>query len=182
MSSTAPADHGLALQAEAVERLAETADGYRTLDGWIARLGLEARLGRDPRGRRDPAAPRGQQAPRARRGDGRRHPGRGGAPGRSGRRPIDAIARAVAARFGVRLGVLRGPSRRASVVEARHLAMHLARTLTGSSFAAIGTYFGGRDPATVRHACKAAAERLDADPALAAVVANLARGWQKSDA
>ena len=95
---------------------------------------------------------------------------------------IDAIARAVADRFGVRLAVLRGPSRRASVVEARHLAMHLARLHSGSSFAAIGTYFGGRDPATVRHACKAAVVRLDADPALAAAVATLGRGWQKSEA
>ena len=36
--------HGVALQAEAVETLAEAADGYRTLDGWISRLALEARL------------------------------------------------------------------------------------------------------------------------------------------
>jgi hypothetical protein len=43
---------------------------------------------------------------------------------------IDAIDRAVAARF----VVLRGLSRRASVAKARHLA----RTLTGSSFTAIG--------------------------------------------
>ena len=54
----------------------------------------------------------------------------------------------MSARFGVKLGLIRGPSRRASVVAARHLAMHLARTLTGSSFAAIGAYFDGRDPAT----------------------------------
>ena len=172
-------EHGLALQAEAVERLALTADGYRTLDGWIARLGLEARLDREPRGR----------------GAGRR----AGAASRAldpetvaailaeeslladPASTVDAIARAVAARFGVRLGVLRGPSRRASVVEARHLAIHLTRTLTGSSFAVIGTYFGGRDPATVRHACKAAVERIDGDPAMAAVVAGLARGWRKSD-
>jgi chromosomal replication initiator protein len=52
--------------------------------------------------------------------------------------------------------------------------MHLARTLTGSSFAAIGAYFGDRDPATVRHACRAALERLAADPALAAVAAAIA--------
>ena len=95
---------------------------------------------------------------------------------------IDTVARAVAARFGVRLGVLRGPSRRASVVEARHLAMHLARTLTGSSFAAIGAYFGGRDPATVRHAYKAAADCMSADPALAAAVATICRPWQKGNA
>ncbi len=36
--------HGVALQAEAVETLIQAADGYRTLDGWIARLALEPRL------------------------------------------------------------------------------------------------------------------------------------------
>ncbi|HZW29968.1 MAG TPA: DnaA/Hda family protein [Isosphaeraceae bacterium] len=169
--------HHLALSAEAVEWLAQAADGYRTLDGWLARLALEARLGPSPGGR---------------------GPGRGSTRADPGRHPgaerstldlrtvatlfaeeallagpvatIDGVARAVAARFGLRLGRLRGPDRRASVVQARHLAMHLARSLTGSSFAAIGAYFGGRDPATVRHACKAAAERITADPALAAAV------------
>ena len=41
----AAGQNGVTLQADAVERLAEAADGYRTLDGWIARLALEARLG-----------------------------------------------------------------------------------------------------------------------------------------
>ena len=83
---------------------------------------------------------------------------------------IEQVARAVASRFGVRVSALRGPGRQASVVEARHLAMQLARLHTGLSFAAIGAYFGGRDPATVRHACKAAAARIAADPSLAAAV------------
>src|SRR5262249_28406865 len=87
---------------------------------------------------------------------------------------IESIARAVAARFGVRLGMLRGPTRRASVVAARHVARHLARPLPGASLAAIGHYSGDRDPATVRHACRAAAERIAADPALAAVAAAIA--------
>jgi chromosomal replication initiator protein len=52
--------------------------------------------------------------------------------------------------------------------------MYAARTLTGSSFATIGDYFGGRDPATVRHACKAAADRITADPGLSAVLASIA--------
>ena len=56
--------------------------------------------------------------------------------------------------------------------------MHLARGLTGLSFRAIGAYFGGRDPATVRHACKAAADRLAADPALAAAVEGLRQKWR----
>jgi chromosomal replication initiator protein len=59
--------------------------------------------------------------------------------------------------------------------------MHLARNLTGLSFQAIGTYFGGRDSATVRHACKAAAARLAADPALASASAALARRWSRDE-
>ena len=52
--------------------------------------------------------------------------------------------------------------------------MHLARSVTGSSFAVIGAYFGDRDPATVRHACRAATDRIAEDPALAAVAAAIA--------
>lgn len=94
---------------------------------------------------------------------------------------VETIAHAVASSFGVRLAVLRGSSRRSSVVAARHLAMYLARLHTDASFATIGTYFGNRDPATVRHACKAAVPRLDADPALAAAVASLDYGQKKTE-
>jgi chromosomal replication initiator protein len=83
---------------------------------------------------------------------------------------IEAIAKAVAARFGVSLRELRSATRRAAVVGPRHLAIYLARIHTGRSFAAIGAYFGGRDPATIRHACAMAEARLAADPALAARV------------
>ncbi len=183
------AQQGVPLQAEAVETLAQAADGYRPLDGWIARLALEGRLNREREGRTaGQAVLRGGQRPHARRGPDALDPNTVAtilaeetllaAP----RVTVDAITRAVAARFGVRLGVLRGPSRRASVVTARHLAMHLARTVAGSSFVAIGTYFGGRDPATVRYACRAAPLRLNADPTLAAAVATLGQGWQMTDA
>ena len=49
--------------------------------------------------------------------------------------------------------------------------------MTGLSFKSIGDYFGGRDPATVRHACKAAAARIDADPGLAAAVSAIRKRW-----
>jgi chromosomal replication initiator protein len=170
---------GLALAAEAVEALAGAGDGYRTLDGWLARLALAARIGPD-----------------------RDRKGESGKDNARGRRPLDrsmvadiladeeldsssatiaAVARAVADRFGVRLGDLRGETRRQAVVAPRHLAMHLARLVTGQSFQAIGTYFGRRDPATVRHACKAAAARLAADPSLAAAAATLGRRWQANE-
>jgi chromosomal replication initiator protein len=57
--------------------------------------------------------------------------------------------------------------------------MHLARADTALSFAAIGTYFGGRDPATVRHACRAADVRLASDPALASAAAAIASAWRR---
>ncbi len=151
------AGHGLTLQAEAVERLAATADGYRTLEGWLARLSLLARAAPTRARGLDAetvAAMLAEEAELA-----------------GASTSVDAIARAVAARFGVRLSLLRGPSRRAAIVGARHLAIYLARERTGTSFAAIGAYFGGRDPATIRHACRAAADRIAEDPALAAVAA-----------
>ncbi len=82
-------------------------------------------------------------------------------------------------RFGVRLSDLRGAARNPQFVEPRHLAMHLARESTGLSFAAIGAYFGGRDPATVRHACRAAASRLASDPALASAADAIGAAWRR---
>jgi chromosomal replication initiator protein len=145
---------GIGLSSEAVDSLAEAADGYRTLDGWLANLALTARIDRRPLDGRL-VAPFLEE-------DGALPP-----------LTIDEIARAVAARFGVPLRDLRASTRRKTIVEPRHLAMHLARTLTGQSFQAIGTYFGGRDTKTVRHACRMASARLAADPALAAAVDSL---------
>ncbi len=176
------ADHGLALQAEAVERLAQTADGYRTLDGWIARLGLEARLGAI-RGARGAIRPHHEvsKPPRSTRGRSppswpmRRHwPIR---PRPSTRSPGPSP-----------LGSASGSASCAGPAAGRR-SSRLATwpsTWPGRSPAPASppsaAYFGGRDPATVRHACKAAAERINADPGLAAVVTNLSRSWQKSDA
>jgi chromosomal replication initiator protein len=152
----------IARTSDAVDALAEAADGYRTLDGWLARLALAARVERRPLDWPlvEPyLADEAEPAPVA--------------------PSLDAIARAVATRFGVKVRDLRGTARQPQFVEPRHLAMHLARTHTSLSFAAIGTYFGGRDPATVRHACRAAASRLASDPALASASAAISGTWRR---
>jgi chromosomal replication initiator protein len=41
--------------------------------------------------------------------------------------------------------------------------MFLSRQLTGSSLAAIGDAFGGRDHGTVLHACRAVKNRMEVD-------------------
>jgi chromosomal replication initiation ATPase DnaA len=83
-------------------------------------------------------------------------------------------------RLGIRRSTLRGPGRQSSVVVARQIAMHLTRILTGSGFAVIENYFGGRHRASVRYACKVATVHLDANLALAASVDLLSQGWQKA--
>ncbi len=153
---------GLKLPADVVEPLAEAADGYRTLDGWLARVNLATRVHQE---RAD-----GRMAASILAGD-----PVGEAPA------IEEIARAVSAKFGVPLRDLRSATRRATVVEARHLAMQLSRSHAGASVRGIGAYFGGRDAATVRHAFRSAQARVASDPALASAVEALARGWVRDD-
>jgi chromosomal replication initiator protein len=93
--------------------------------------------------------------------------------------PIEAIAQAVAIRFGVSLRDLRGAGRQPQFVEPRHLAIFLSRVYTKQSFVAIGRFFGGRDAATIRHAVKAAETRITDDPSLASTVEALTVKWQR---
>ncbi|MFO0951607.1 MAG: helix-turn-helix domain-containing protein [Isosphaeraceae bacterium] len=86
------------------------------------------------------------------------------------------VAREVAARFGLTVRELRSATRRASVTGPRHLAMYLSRLYTSASVRAIGRYYGGRDAATVRHALRISAVRVESDPSLASVLASVGRG------
>ena len=79
---------------------------------------------------------------------------------------LPAIAAAVAKQFGVKLSLLRGPSRRRAVVVARDAAIYLARELNQTSFVEIGRYFGGRDHTTVLHGYHKLQELLGGDAAL----------------
>ena len=151
-------ERGLKLTADAVDTLAEAADGYRTIEGTLAKLALSGRVERKPLDR--------TFVTQMLEGDSEGSP----APGSVS---IEAIAKAVASRFGVSVKDLRSASRRAALAAPRHLAMRLARGRTGLSYQAIGAYFGGRDPATVRHAIEAANARIEADPGLAAAVESL---------
>jgi chromosomal replication initiator protein len=73
------------------------------------------------------------------------------------------VAVAVGKHFGLTLAELRGKSRRQAIVEARSLAMLVARRLCGASYAEIGRQFGNRDHTTVLHACRKVAETIKHD-------------------
>jgi len=87
--------------------------------------------------------------------------------------PLQEIAAMTARTFSLRAPLLRGPSRRRSVVTARGVAMYLARQLTSNSLRQIGHYFGGRDHTTVRHACQRTEDLLQVDPDVRASVQRL---------
>ena len=77
---------------------------------------------------------------------------------------IDDIQATVAKHFDLSVTQLNSSSRTSQISWPRQLAIHLARDLTGASLPTIGKAFGGRNHATVMHACKRVSERLKQDP------------------
>ena len=67
---------------------------------------------------------------------------------------IQAIQKEVCAAYGVSLEALPGATKSRPLVVARQAGMYLSRKLTGSTYAAIGDSFGGRDHSTVIYACR----------------------------
>jgi chromosomal replication initiator protein len=76
---------------------------------------------------------------------------------------IEEIQKVVGDRYGLTVAELKSPGRAARLSWPRQLAIHLARELTGAPLQAIGEAFGGRNHATVLHACKRVEERVGND-------------------
>lgn len=72
------------------------------------------------------------------------------------RERIEAVAKV----FNVTAEEIIGPSRSTRIVEARHLAILLARRNSRFSFSEIGQQFGGRDHTTIMHAMSATRKRI----------------------
>ena len=88
--------------------------------------------------------------------------------------PIREITKHVARHFRLKLSDLTGSTRRQAVVQARGIAIHLARKLTGASYQQIGCQFGDRDHTTIMHACRRTERLLRADPDLLRATNDLA--------
>ncbi|MCG6981850.1 MAG: hypothetical protein LJE88_10620 [Deltaproteobacteria bacterium] len=67
---------------------------------------------------------------------------------------IQVIQKEVCHTYGVSLEALPGATKSRPLVIARQVGMYLSRKLTGSTYASIGTSFGGRDHSTVIYACR----------------------------
>ena len=92
--------------------------------------------------------------------------------GRS-RLSIGQIQTQVAAHYELAVSELVSPSRAVRVAWPRQVAIYLSRELTTAPLGAIGEAFGGRNHATVLHACKRVSDRLAGDQHTEAEVHNL---------
>ena len=96
--------------------------------------------------------------------------------------PIETIQAVVSARLSVPLLDLRSNRRDAPTVFARHLAIWLARHMTGLSFTEIGAAFGDRHHTTVMHAVRRVAHLVEDEPDTAALVGELSAGIHRAAA
>lgn len=73
---------------------------------------------------------------------------------------IESIQNYVCEYFGIDTNKVREKTRKQEIVEARQIAMYLAKQFTDSSLKTIGLHFGGRDHSTVIHAISTVEERM----------------------
>jgi chromosomal replication initiator protein len=66
---------------------------------------------------------------------------------------IDYIQKVVCDYFDLPIELLKSKTRKREIVQARQIAMYFAKKMTKSSLASIGAHCGGKDHATVLHAC-----------------------------
>jgi chromosomal replication initiator protein len=89
------------------------------------------------------------------------------------RRSVRDIQDAVCNAFGLSHSELVSTSKVARVAWPRQVGMFLSRELTDQTLPTIGRHFGGRNHATVLHACKRTNERMQRDPDVRATVDTL---------
>ena len=76
---------------------------------------------------------------------------------------IDYIQKVVCDYFDLPIELLKSKTRKREVVQARQIAMFFAKQMTKSSLANIGRHCGGKDHATVLHACKTVNNLMETD-------------------
>jgi chromosomal replication initiator protein len=87
--------------------------------------------------------------------------------GTAGPVTLDRVLQTVAEYYEVPVEALAGRARTKHIVQARQLAMYLAREETDASLPQIGEALGGRDHSTVVHGCARISELVAADTAVA---------------
>lgn len=88
---------------------------------------------------------------------------------------IEKVENAVCEYFNVSIDDLHSPSRKRNIAQARQIAMYLSRNLTQSSLSVIGEHLGGRNHATVLHACDTVSDLITTDRLFKQYVSDIQR-------
>jgi chromosomal replication initiator protein len=91
---------------------------------------------------------------------------------------IETIQRTVCDYFNIPEDLIRAKTRKQEIVNARQIAMFLAKDLTNSSLKTIGLHFGGRDHSTVIHAYQSVDDQMRIDPKYQAHVLQIKKRLQ----
>lgn len=86
---------------------------------------------------------------------------------------IDYIQKVVCDYFDLAIDTMKSKTRKREVVQARQIAMYFAKNMTKSSLATIGMHCGGKDHATVLHACRTVNNLMDTDKRFRAYIDEL---------
>lgn len=94
---------------------------------------------------------------------------------------IDEIINTVCSHFGLETAAIHTKSRKREVVQARQIAMYLAKNHTDLSTAKIGALIGHKDHATVLHACKTIKELKEVDKSFRAEMDEIQAALKKQN-
>lgn len=86
---------------------------------------------------------------------------------------IDFIQKVVCDYFTLPIELMKSKTRKREVVQARQIAMYFSKQFTKSSLATIGLHCGGKDHATVLHACRTVNNLMDTDKRFRAYIDEL---------
>ena len=86
---------------------------------------------------------------------------------------VEYIINVVCDYFKISADQLALKTRKQQVVQARQIAMYLAKKYSNTSLAAIGKQCGNKDHATVHHACKTISDRLETDKQFKSMMAEI---------
>jgi chromosomal replication initiator protein len=76
---------------------------------------------------------------------------------------MEFIQKLVCEYFEVPVDLVKSPTRKREVVQARQISMYLSKSLTKSSLKSIGAFYGGRDHSTVIYACQTVQDLIHTD-------------------
>ncbi|WP_316747639.1 chromosomal replication initiator protein DnaA [Pedobacter gandavensis] len=93
---------------------------------------------------------------------------------------MDYIQKLVCDYFEVPVHLLKAPTRKREIVQARQISMYLSKGMTKSSLKTIGAFFGGRDHSTVIYACQTVEDLIQTDKTFRAYVNDIEKKLKMS--